>query len=476
MVESKLLKKLPKRTRDWLISPEFIEQQEEIAKLFGLNDSDLSASFGLEDSKLYSEQTIVAQTLEYCRPFDLGLIVVGDEADLAVDKLALRLGMFHGKKLSEPSKKQLNCLLANLYRFYLRDKALCIRLSLRNDKAIEKRYNPSGINSKALRSFIDALNHLDLLHHIPGHFARVKGYKSQQSRIAADDKLVQLLEDQFGWRSTIVRFHELDELVILKSEKVDKKSRTRIDYQNTDTTNTIRQFLRRYNHYIANQKIMLFGDWNAFPDLIQMRRIFIDGSWEKGGRLLGGEYWQLPKRLRNKIQINGEPTVEVDIQSCHPTMAFATVGIDWYEENNKDIYDRCSLDWQRGVIKKAFNIMLNAKGRSSATRALNRLGPKDLSFDDGHFVGFKGWAKKLVLLVEKTYPELAGIFYAGCGNTFMKMEGDICSQVIQKCMDLDIPVLTIHDSFICPEQQKETVSKLINEAFTDVVGVSCVVK
>jgi len=56
------------------------------------------------------------------------------------------------------------------------------------------------------------------------------------------------------------------------------------------------------------------------------------------------------------------------------------------------------------------------------------------------------------------------------------MEGDICSQVMQKCMDLDIPVLTIHDSFTCPEQHKETVSKLVHEAFTDIVGVSCVVE
>jgi len=43
-------------------------------------------------------------------------------------------------------------------------------------------------------------------------------------------------------------------------------------------------------------------------------------------------------------------------------------------------------------------------------------------------------------------------------------------------MDLDIPVLTIHDSFICPEQHKETVSKLVYRTFTNVVGVSCVVE
>ena len=58
----------------------------------------------------------------------------------------------------------------------------------------------------------------------------------------------------------------------------------------------------------------------------------------------------------------------------------------------------------------------------------------------------------------------------------MKNEGDICSQVMQKCMDLDIPVLTLHDSFVYPEPHKQSFSKLVYEAFVDVVGVSCVVK
>ena len=58
----------------------------------------------------------------------------------------------------------------------------------------------------------------------------------------------------------------------------------------------------------------------------------------------------------------------------------------------------------------------------------------------------------------------------------MKAEGDIRSQIMKQCMNLDIPVLTLHDRFIFTEQHKETVPKLVYEAFVDVVGVSCVVK
>ena len=120
--------------------------------------------------------------------------------------------------------------------------------------------------------------------------------------------------------------------------------------------------------------------------------------------------------------------------------------------------------------------MLNSNSRKQAIKALYGLSSEDLATDEGFFVKYKGWAKELIHFIEGTYPELADIFYGDYGNTFMKMEGDICSQVIQKCMDMDIPVLTIHDSFICCEQHKATVSKLVHEAFSDTVGVSCVVE
>ena len=80
----------------------------------------------------------------------------------------------------------------------------------------------------------------------------------------------------------------------------------------------------------------------------------------------------IPKEERKRITINGEPVVELDIKSCHATMAFAHVGIDWYAQSNQDLYSRLEDEgWPRDVVKKAFNIMMNAKSIKAAIGSLN---------------------------------------------------------------------------------------------------------
>ena len=455
-----------KRHLDQLVS----DDQLEINKLL---EEGLGKDFADAD---LAKRTQIAQRLKYSRRFDYGLYADGENAKAAVEKLAELIETHRGKKLSAPSRRQLNCLLANLYRFHQQNENMWISVSMRNGKAVPKKYNPSGVSSKTLRLLVVAMKKMELAFHISGNFDRAKGRNSHLPRIAADKNLIGILESEFGWKPTNIKYHPRDTLVILNSEKDENGNRHRIDYEQTAETDEFETFLRSYNRYLSDQEVMLSDDWRAFPDMIQMRRTFTDASWEKGGRLYGGEYQKLSKRHRRGIQINGHAAVEVDIKSCHPTMAFAAVGIDWYQSHNREIYDLGTNRWLRDIIKRAFNIMLNSNSRKQAIKALYGLSPEDLATDEGFFVKYKGWAKELIHFIEGTYPELADIFYGDYGNTFMKMEGDICSQVIQKCMDLDIPVLTIHDSFICCEQHKATVSKLVHEAFADIVGVSCVVK
>ena len=455
-----------KRHLEWLVSDEEIRLNEFVESSFGKEFAD--ADQALKET--------IAQRLNYARRFDYGLYADADLSNSAIDELAKVIGIHLGRKLATRSKSQLNCLIANLYRVYNINENLKLSVAMRNGKTVPKRYNPSGVANKTLKSLVTALTTLGFTYHVPGKFDRTYGRKSVLPRIAASESLIKFLEKQHGWKPTIIKFHSSDALVILNSIKGSDGTRNRLNFADTSETLAMSDFIRCYNEYMSNQEIILFDGWKRFPDMIRMRRTFTDGSWERGGRLFGGEYQQLSKQHREQITINGSSTAEVDLKSCHPTMAFAAVGIDWYSKHNRDIYDLSDDHWPRDIIKKAFNIMLNAKSRAKAVGALNDLSPEEFSTDEGYFVKYKGWAKHIVQSIEVAYPELSNIFYADYGNTFMKAEGDICSQVMKQCMNLDIPVLTLHDSFICPEQHKETVSKLVYEAFVDVVGVSCVVK
>jgi hypothetical protein len=401
-----------KRHLDRLIS----DDQLEINKLF---EEGLGKEFADAD---LAERMQIAQRLKYARRFDYALYADGENAKAAVEKLAELIEKYRGKKLSKPSKRQLNCLLANLYMFHQRDENIWISVSMRNGKAVPDKYNPSRVSSKTMRSIVFAMKQIELAFHVSGKFDRDKGRNSHSPRIAADKKLIDILENEFGWKPTNIKYHPLDKLVILNSEKDTNGNRHHIDYAQTEYTEEIEAFLRSYNRYLSYQEVILSDDWKTFPDMIQMRRTFTDASWEKGGRLYGGEYQQLSKRHRKGIQINGYATIEVDIKSCHPTMAFAAKGIDWYRKHNREIYDLGTDRWPRDIIKRAFNIMLNSDSRKQAIKALYGLSSDDLATDEGYFVEYQGWAQELVHFIDGTYPELADIFYGDCGDAFMKME------------------------------------------------------
>ena len=122
---------------------------------------------------------------------------------------------------------------------------------------------------------------------------------------------------------------------------------------------------------MAEQDIQMPTPVGFMRDVFMTRIKFTDESWLLGGCLFGGGFQQLSKEDGKQITINGEPFVELDIKSCHATMAFALVGIDWFAQYNQDFYSRLEEEgWPRDVVKKAFNIIMNVPSRSSAIGSL----------------------------------------------------------------------------------------------------------
>ena len=86
---------------------------------------------------------------------------------------------------------------------------------------------------------------------------------------------------------------------------------------------------------------------------------------------------------------------------------------------------------------------------------------------------FKGWSSHLVHSIEDAYPEMEDVFYAELGNHFMNKEGNICMAMAEWAVREQVPVLTLHDSFICPASNADELEHVIGLYFGEMVGVRC---
>ena len=121
----------------------------------------------------------------------------------------------------------------------------------------------------------------------------------------------------------------------------------------------------------------------------------------------------------------------------------------------------------------AFNIRMNAPRRSSAIFALNEQQRKTGFLFDNGMSSFTGWSFDLVSSKQDAYPELEDVFYAELGNHFMNKEGNICMAVAEWAVRKQVPVLTIHDSFICVNPYVTDINRNILNIFKSEVKSRC---
>lgn len=450
----------------WYVS----EKERQFYEEFGYFDS--------EDDWLLFISERKAQSLDYARPLNLNLMASGPPSGPGINKLIQYIQGHTNKRLYQPSKLQLNCLLANLFLNYVHSPNLWIVISRANERSIIRRHNPMGLNFETIANICDKLIGLNFLQMEIGHTETMKGKNDGHlTRIRASDELFELL-NKHGWQHSILHYHPNTTPVVMKAKPENSKTSKMVDYEDTEKTKTTTELLWNYYYYLRQREILLptfYGD--TVPDLIFMRQIFNNNSWVEGGRLFGGAYQQLSEEERKNITIDGEPVMEVDIVSCHATMAFAEAGIDWHRYSNQDIYQRGGLSrWPRNVIKRAFNIAINAENEKKAASALTHADNKDGWFRNHEDFKKPGWQRVQLDEIKDAYPEITHLLFKRRGMYYMRQEGEIGLNIINECMALGIPVLTLHDSFIAPKQYEQKLKEIILVSFKSIVGVRCKLK
>lgn len=242
-----------------------------------------------------------------------------------------------------------------------------------------------------------------------------------------------------------------------------------INYRETPETRDRRYALCRVNRVLEAADIQIdregivsegrwtrIDDYLVFPDHKSLHRIY-NSDWTLGGRFYGAFWQNMRSEDRRHILIDGVETVEVDYDQLHARIIYAKAK----KMLRGDAYE--IEGWDRKIAKRAFFIIVNggnfpeAKGAVANLLAEKGLDPK-LSAD-------------LIAAMTSRHHDVREFFHSGCGLSLQNLDGQMAEYVL-KVMTARrrIPCLPIHDSFIVPEGQAETLIRVMKEAYEKFVG------
>lgn len=393
-------------------------------------------------------------------------------------------------------RKQLKVLLLDLYVGWLDDPTLCVGVSRNNNSySVDSRYNALHISRK-LVDIVDVLVTEEYLDYVRGSYDRQGGSQfNRTSRIRPTLKLL----DQFS--QLTIPYYEIDhyhqkETVILTDYETNeegdytkpngRKKRLFIEYKDTPDTNEIRRNLTAYNDLLKQTYIDIYSleepyvfrtkkDGTTQRIKIDQskkftRRIFSRASWECNGRFYGGFWQQVGSEYRKDILINDTPTVEVDYKGLHAAILSAEKSIptegDRYDLGSV-VCPRLDIKQQRKAVKLLVLATINAKDRNSAFGAFRMSQAtgsieKTLTNDE------------LGLLLDtfiKQHPYLEEGICSDQGIRLMNVDSNITSHIINKFVQIQKPILSIHDSYIVENRDVELLRDCMTEASMKIVGM-----
>lgn len=251
-----------------------------------------------------------------------------------------------------------------------------------------------------------------------------------------------------------------------------------ISFANTPEIKELKEFIEKYNDFMDRWEVHL----NGKPLPSDIYRLFID-SFSRYGRF-HGDYQTIPQADRRDITFDHHPTVELDIESCHLTILYSSVGIDasrigvdLYCPDEIDFcvrpveeeYSNCSLT--RKDVKEFMMRMINCETRLQAVQALTSLEQLNCKFGKKHDY----YNRVIDALIEEHEP-IKHLFFRGLSMELMYDESEMMLEVLKGCVSEQLPVLPIHDSIICLEDNKQQVSNLMRDVFFLRWGVHCKIR
>lgn len=361
----------------------------------------------------------------------------------------------------------------------------------------DKMPNPWGITSK-IDDVIDEMQKAGLLNVSIGF---IKQKVRKQTRIQPSEKFTTDYIKPFNLLELPLEYHQDFPLIQvhikykdeytgeIKHKRYSADGKTQIPNQLREA----RDLLKRYNRFIAKAKISLMDVPETFEARKNVlfdtrRRIyrkFNGDDMQTGGRFYGG-WWMhdVKSELRQYITINGKRTVECDYKSQHAYMLYGHC----LKKHMKDVLgantDPYTLgNYPRDLGKRIFTIALNVRGRRNVEGALLTRLNEEIESDS---INDRDTALILRAYVENDFYRIMDMFETLHGpvlkpikylypstedkkwwRRFQFYDSQICAYVLNRMTEQKIVCLSVHDSFIVPEDKEQELKQAMIEAYTN---------
>lgn len=229
----------------------------------------------------------------------------------------------------------------------------------------------------------------------------------------------------------------------------------------------IEKIMSEISDYLNQQTITCEGE-SLTPMHLTRRYVAYDNSGDLRfhGRAYD-PYMSFPKEKLDKILINGKPTKSLDYSaSVFSIMYEMLTGV-----SRKDLAKRFQpyedLDIKQDVVKTYLTIMLN-NSQTGFKKAINNYYEKEATPEEvehhNHALNHNGGIKGIQRMVKEANIHIAGFLGQGkqFGGHFSWLEANITHEVQHYgCINWDIPMLTVYDEFIFPEDKEDAVEELM---------------
>jgi hypothetical protein len=367
--------------------------------------------------------------------------------------------------------KALQIWLANLVKYENKE----IAFSRSKTQTVDERFNPLRVGYSPVSSVWNRLRDTELIDTTLGIPRWLKDEQDQFIRprmttVTSTSKLIKKCKELGITKDTI---KELKSPVHVRVRQVGDKSNY-IPYKDTPYTKEIEKMMREYCDYLNNQKIKV---GKTLLEDIHLYRTYQNRKglpFQFGGR--SGGYWMsLSAEDRKQITINGKKTSSIDMHCSQLNILYFHATGKFFDKDF-DAYQIPGIDERfRPVLKKILLIMLNVSygGVGQALSNLMRKEERDgnLSLVElyNEFKESISTIRSVVDRIIEVHKPVNHLFCLGAdmGQHYAWLESNLVFQIAHQLHYHDIPCLTVHDEFIVPTEDIDTLEMLMYSTAMD---------